>query len=306
MNDNSIVSIIIATKNRQTILNETLFKALNAIEDYPIEIIVINDGDNLNNTITHPKIQYLNNSKKGVSTARNLGASTAKSDILLFLDDDMWISKETIKAIEIIKNKIDLNNNVICLNWEYPEILEQQLNLSKIGRLILNAEYHTMKGRINRNLLWNNTFEKIEGIGSCSFLIKKDTFNEIGKYNESIVFQGEDIDISKRLIEYKITIFAYTPITCYHNHQDRIDIEGYIDREFRGYASQAIAEKNQLIDNQFKDRFSIKNKIYKALLPLDFFFIFMYKIIPNTKYFDIISFKIIGILGAMQKLKAYK
>ena len=39
------ISIIIATRNRETILWETVRKALNTIENKNAELIIINDGD---------------------------------------------------------------------------------------------------------------------------------------------------------------------------------------------------------------------------------------------------------------------
>ena len=297
-----MLSIIIPTKDRAEILQQTLQKAINATEGFNVEIIVINDGNEFTQKIENQKIQYHNNPKKGVSAARNFGASLAISDLLLFLDDDMWITKETIVNIEKIKQELNLKENVCCLNWEYPEQLNQKLATKKIGRYILNATYNTMKGRISKQLIWKNTFEEIQGIGSCSFLISKATFNKIGGYNESIIFQGEDIDMANKIIQENIKILAFTPITCFHNHQDRIDINGYIDREYRGYASQAKAEQQGLI--QKTNQNDLKTKFYQLLLPFESIFIFIFNLLPNKKMFDRISFKLIGILGALQKMKA--
>ena len=298
-----MLSIIIPTKDRAEILQQTLQKAINATEGFNVEIIVINDGNEFTQKIENQKIQYHNNPKKGVSAARNFGASLAISDLLLFLDDDMWITKETIVNIEKIKQELNLKENVCCLNWEYPEQLNQKLATKKIGRYILNATYNTMKGRISKQLIWKNTFEEIQGIGSCSFLISKATFNKIGGYNESIIFQGEDIDMANKIIQENIKILAFTPITCFHNHQDRIDINGYIDREYRGYASQAKAEQQGLI--QKTNQNDLKTKFYQLLLPFESIFIFIFNLLPNKKMFDSIAFKLIGILGALQKVKAY-
>ena len=102
-----MLSIIIPTKDRTEILKLTLQKAIEAIEGFEIEIIVVNDGNEIIQKIENPKIQYHNNPKKGVTTARNYGASLAQSDLLLFLDDDMWITKETINGIQAIKQEID-------------------------------------------------------------------------------------------------------------------------------------------------------------------------------------------------------
>lgn len=298
------LGIIIPTKNRPEILNQTLEQILIAIENINITVFVINDGNELTNKVISTKIEYHQNPKNGVSVARNYGASLAKTEWLLFLDDDMWITKQTINAYHTIVNQDD-NNSVYCLNWEYPKQLNEQLKNNKIGRYILNASYNTMKGRISKYLVWKNTFEKINGIGSCSLLISKQNFNKIGRYNEDIIFQGEDIDLSNKINQQNLIIFAYTPVTCFHNHQDRIDINGYLDREYRGYVSQKYAEKEGIIEIS-KTKSTAKDIIYNSFVPFEKILILLYKLLPNITSIDFITFRLIGILSSIQKIKANK
>ncbi|HNL17615.1 MAG TPA: glycosyltransferase, partial [Chitinophagales bacterium] len=68
-----MLSIIIPTKDRTEILKLTLQKAIEAIEGFEIEIIVVNDGNEIKEKFENPKIQYFKNPKKGVTTARNYG-----------------------------------------------------------------------------------------------------------------------------------------------------------------------------------------------------------------------------------------
>lgn len=298
------LSIIIPTKNRPEILKQTLEQILIAIENTNITVFVINDGNSLTNKIISTQIEYHKNPKNGVSVARNYGASLAKTEWLLFLDDDMWITEQTIDAFNIVMNQDD-NNSVYCLNWEYPKQLNIQLKKSKIGRYILNADYNTMKGRISKKLIWNNTFEKISGIGSGSLLISKSIFNKINGYNESIIFQGEDIDLSNKLKKCNIELKAYTPVTCFHNQQDRVDINGYLDREYRGYISQKYAEKEGIIINT-NAKPTTKDKIYTFFVPFEKILIFLFNFVPNIAFLDSITFRLIGILSSIQKIKAYK
>lgn len=299
-----MLSIIIPTKDRTEILKLTLQKAIEAIEGFEIEIIVVNDGNEIIQKIENPKIQYHNNPKKGVTTARNYGASLAQSDLLLFLDDDMWITKGTIEGIKDIRDKYDLSNNTFCLNWEYPNELITQYKHEKLGRLYIKNNYHTMLGR--SGLILNQTQKIIQsnGIGSASFLIKKEVFNKINGYNEFIQFQGEDIDIYSKLKNDSINTLIYTPITCFHNDNTISTIQDYTNREYRGYLSQAKAEQQGLI--QKTNQNDLKTKIYQLLLPFESIFIFIFNLLPNKKMFDTIAFKLIGILGALQKVKAYR
>ncbi|MEZ4879108.1 MAG: glycosyltransferase family 2 protein [Chitinophagales bacterium] len=304
MVNNINLSIIIPTKNRPEILKQTLEQALIAIENTNVTVFVINDGEELKNKIEDQQIKYCSNPKTGVSSARNYGASLANSNWLLFLDDDMWISKQSVEAFKNIIKQDD-SNSVYCLNWEYPKQLNKKLRNSKVGRYILNAAYNTMKGRISKNLVWNNAFEPINGIGSGSLLISKTIFNKVNGYNENIAFQGEDVDLSYKLKKNNLNIKTYTPITCYHNQQDRLDIKGYLDREYNGYVSQLNSEKVGYI-HTIQNLSDKKTAFYKMLIPFEPIFLFLFTLMPNISLFDFISFRLIGILSSIQKVKAEK
>ena len=62
-----MLSIIIPTKDRTEILKLTLQKAIEAIEGFEIEIIVVNDGNEIKEKFENPKIQYFKNPKKRLS-----------------------------------------------------------------------------------------------------------------------------------------------------------------------------------------------------------------------------------------------
>jgi glycosyltransferase involved in cell wall biosynthesis len=186
------VSIIIASRDREKVLLETLTIGCNIIKDQPGEIIVINDGDI---PIEIPQdiiaqIHYLENPGRGVSAARNHGASKAKGDILFFIDDDMWITQQTLKKIYELHKDDFLTNNVIVMNWEYPEKLQKDMSTKKIGRYILQSNYHTLEGRLHKKIDYTLPLLPINGIGSGSFVIDKKIFKTVGGYNENIYFQG--------------------------------------------------------------------------------------------------------------------
>lgn len=85
------LSIIIPTLNRPTQLSRVVDK-ISSLLTSDIEIIVIDDSLERWDSVSKPKcegIQYIHRGKKkGVSSARNLGAKVAQGEYLLFLDDD--------------------------------------------------------------------------------------------------------------------------------------------------------------------------------------------------------------------------
>lgn len=293
------ISIIIPTFNREVVLRQTLDNLKPLADKYPIEIIIVNDGETLKENYTAENIHVFKNPKKGVTAARNFGAAKAKSDILFFLDDDMWCNEDAIKAILSFKERGLTNTSCFLMNWEYPAELKEKLNKEKIGRYLLNANYHTLEGRLMDKVDNTLEFKQIDSIGSCSFVISKQLFAQIGGYNESYIFQGEDIAIAQTINRHHIPILLSTQITCFHNHKDRLDIEGMMDRDYRGYYSQFFQHGDDAIN-------STKSKFYKILLHIQNLILKVYNLIPNSPAYDKLTFRFLGLIGNLSKTKAYR
>lgn len=102
---NRRVSVVIPTYNERS----TIIKCIESLKDQTyqrIEIIVVDDGSN-DDTHSVAKtlsdkvhgMQVLKQIHKGPGEARNLGASHAKGEILVFVDADMTFDKDFIKNL---------------------------------------------------------------------------------------------------------------------------------------------------------------------------------------------------------------
>ena len=295
-----MISIIMPTYNRFDIVQETIHKTIAINSPIEFELIVVNDGEPLPFTITHPTLSIFKNPKKGASTARNFGAALAKYDILFFIDDDMWITAESLSAIDKLHKSLFFEKKCVNLNWQYPDALIQKMKQEKVGRYLLQANYHTMEGRSKLQLDPSQALISTISMGSCSFVIQKSVFNAIGKYNEQILFQGEDIELSKQLKAHTIAIFTYVPITCFHNQQDRLNIQGWLDRDKRGYESQFKFSKKEVAISP------LKLMVYTGLSPFFSLILILFHAMPNNTVFDKITFKLIGMMTAINYYKAWR
>lgn len=303
------ISIIIATRNREEILLQTLKKACAAIENMNAEIIVVNDGDM---DLKLPKeildiIKLFKNPKRGVASARNFGADNAKGSILFFVDDDMWINREIIEWINafIIKNKnTEATYNI---NWEYPDNLNEKLHNSKIGKYILSNRYNSMWGRMHEKGEEPKTgLHLFNIVSSCSLIMSKKIFEKAGRYNEAMIFQGEDIDLSNKLNDLSIPIYCLFDVTLHHNHQDRLEIKSFLKRDSEGFESEFKAVKSGFIkpnsDISYK---GIKRVMFGGFGVTEKIWILFLKAIPNRKIFNSVNNKIIGALGSLQRYKKW-
>lgn len=298
------VSIIIPTKNQYEILLTSLEKAIEFVSD-SIEIILINDGDEIHlPDFILKKIKVLNNDRRGVSVARNLGAKHANGDVLFFIDDDIWLNNNSFKEIEFLKKANYFDKNVYCLSWVYPPQLVEQLKKSILGRYIIKHNYHTAIGR-SHIIDTSNKYILVDGVSSCSFVISKEIFFKIGGYNENIIFQGEDIDITDRLNKKKIPIYLDTNVEVFHNHSHKVEIETYLNRMDKGYDSELKAKKLGYLDVKKYPK-NLKYHFYTFLFPLESFILFCFKKIPNFAIFDFVSFKLINLLSGITLSKNIK
>jgi len=303
------ISIIIATRNRENILLESVEKAVAAIDGMAVEIIVVNDGDQ---PIQIPqllknKIICIDNPSRGVSSARNFGVAKSVGEILFFLDDDMWISSD---AITWIINHFTDNENakqVYNLNWEYPPSLKEKLLKVKVGKYLLSAQYNTLWGRMHEpGERPVNGLYPFHHIGSGSLVMHKDIFSRLGGYNQSLIFQGEDNDLSSRINKLGIPIYCVFDITLMHNQADRLDLDGYLQRLGNGYKSQFMAENSGAITaspNPFKKS---AIHIFEIFRVSEKAWIGFYKLIPNHKIFTSISNRLTGLLSGLQRYKQWK
>ena len=114
-NHNPLVTVVIPTHNREKYLVEAVNSVINQTTDQ-WRVIIVDDASDapviLPIEISDHRISIIHNTTNcGVSTSRNIGAKSAKSEWILFLDDDDWLDErfieEMLHVIEIDGVKMD-------------------------------------------------------------------------------------------------------------------------------------------------------------------------------------------------------
>lgn len=117
------VTVIICTYNRDHILSETLpsiLKQNTASNKYTVLVVDNNSTDNTKTIVKdlsnkHNNLDYIFEMNQGSSFARNTGYQKAKTDWVIFLDDDAKVPESFIEtAIDIINS-----NNSDCFGGIY-------------------------------------------------------------------------------------------------------------------------------------------------------------------------------------------
>jgi glycosyltransferase involved in cell wall biosynthesis len=185
-------SIIIPTFNRAHLIMDTITEVLNqTFTDF--ELIIADDGStdktkSVFDSIVDPRIIYVYQSNSGVSSARNFGATYAKSNYLIFLDSDDKVSTSWLQDYyDILSN--DNNVNLVFSNMEKRKQDGQCFK-------IVDAR------NPNKNPIDFGIF--IPG----SFCLSKDLFQSLNGYDISMKY-GENTELSFRLYELN-PIVAFT------------------------------------------------------------------------------------------------
>lgn len=306
-----MLSIIIPTKQREDVFYETvtaLNKALQLFE-YDFEVIIVNNDDK-SLLLTLPNyFKQINCITGGVAAARNMGAKYANGDILLFLDNDILISSESLKkGYDYFINLSNLNDRIVLnFNWVYPQNIYDTLTQNSFGRYMLYYGFDKYEGQAWTNTTFdkNNEYIKTNMFTSCAFFIKKSIFSQIGGYNENFKFAGyEDNDFKEKLIKNNIDIYLLPNIYVYHNEKDYLDLKKFLERKYR-----SAYTRKQAVDLGDSDLLLQHSLSKKLILNIIWFFRnFMISFVNNffkAKKFDYITFKIIDALLAAYIYKGY-
>jgi len=184
------ISIIIPTLNEEQYIERTL-KNLKNIHSIPYEIIVA-DTKSTDKTVDIAKkyadtvTVYSGEKKPNASIIRNLGAKSAKGDILLFQDADV-ILKDPDKFITTACDVLKQNPKLVAVTTASRVELESETVMDFIMYKIINLTF----------VFLNNIFHIGGASGECQ-IIRKETFEKIGGYNETLPI-AEDNEMFQKL-----------------------------------------------------------------------------------------------------------
>lgn len=182
--NNSLVSVVIPTHNREDLLPRALESVIN--QTYPnIEIIIVNDGSKdktdyiiKNYLRKNINIKYIKHEKPlGGNAARNAGIRAASGEFIAGLDDD---DEFTIDRIELLMQNYDSS---------YSLITSRSVQITK------TKEYKTKYIPV----VDLNTMLYFNAIGN-QVLVKKDIIVNTGLFDESL-FRYQDYDMWLRIIK---------------------------------------------------------------------------------------------------------
>ena len=129
----------------------------------------------------------------------------------------------------------------------------------------------------------------------------------VGGYNEQMIFQGEDIDLSSKLNQLKIPIYIVFDFTLHHNHMDRLEINNFLKRIYDGFGSEFNAvNKGETIPLGKTTYIGIRRTIFEFSRKSEKGWIFFLNLLPNWRIISPLNNKLIGALGGLQRYKQWR
>ncbi len=298
------LSVIIPTKDRGAVFDHSLHAALEATSHLHSEIIVVNDSKIFQPSVpVTEKVRLLSNSKAGVASARNLGVSNSTGKILLFLDDDVVISKQSVD--HILQLHKDYTNACFNVNWVYPPELENLITKSAFGRFLQAHGMNSVKGWNNDTGWKDNALFPSKSVASFHLSILRTDFNKTNGYNEAFPYAGfEDHDFPQRLKNAQINFFIDSRVTVYHNEADRFNLQAWVNNQQRRAATRKVAVDLGYTDLRIEYGF-LKKIVLQTLsigIPIVLAILSM---LPNYKIFDKLYFKLLSAIIAIKIFKGY-
>lgn len=298
------LSIIIPTRDRGPVFDETLRCALDAIAHIAGEILVVNDSRISRPVIpSSPVVRMIDNPGKGVAAARNAGVRSTTGKLLLFLDDDIQISRDSIDHILKVHSEADN----ICLNpnWQYPPALMQKLRATQFGRFMIASRMVSFKEWYHDPSWKDDSMFPSKSVASFHLSLKRADFEKSSGYNENFPHAGfEDYDFPLALKKAGLTFFIDSRIMVYHNEADRLDPDNWLASQERRAATRKIAVG--LGYRELSLEYSYLKKMTFAVIGAGKLLIRgTMTVIPNHKLFDPLFFRLVAGLQAYRIYRGY-
>jgi len=280
--ENMDLSIIIVTYNGLKITLQTLAsytEALAADARHGYEIIVVDNAswDGVADAVaeTYPQVHLIRNAENvGFSRANNIGFESSQGRYILFSNPDVEVADETLPTLIAL---MDRNPHVgACTPF---------LRLVKTGEIDWGAHRgfptpwaaFTYFAGLARLFRWSSRLSKsfgqyhlldrdltqphpVDVIRGGFFFVRREVFEEAGRWDEDYFMFGEDIDLCYQIKQHGHQVMFYPQAQALHYHGMTTGLKRHSQE-----ASSVDLEARERAYNAFYDTMKIfYNKNYKT------------------------------------------
>lgn len=208
---------------------------MQTIHDFEIVVVVDGSSDNTLEVVesfrdTFKKLKVIDQDNCGRAQARNQGAAAASGNLLLFVDDDIWLAPGNLEG-----HREFHQSHGECLLFGNPIMDVREPNGNDFNLYRYTNELRWKEGIAGNGIIrigWNNYC-----FTSQNLSISRTLFQSLGGFDGTMT-DSEDFDLSVRALIKGMTIYYDKMLVVFH--QDFIPIEKYTARQKEYHISRAL------------------------------------------------------------------
>jgi GT2 family glycosyltransferase len=225
------LSVIIVSYNTCQLLDECLASLLEADQPHAgTEIVVVDnassDGSQAMVREKYPQVRLLvAEENKGFSAANNMGAAVTQGSNLLLLNSDTRLSRQAlVQPLQYLQDHPEVGAITVRLVYPngqrdpdnhrgFPTPWNALCHFSGLSRLFphkprFNGYFHSYAD-------FNHT-HAVEVIAGSFMMMPRDLVDQLGGWDETYFFYGEDIDLCYRIHDAGYEIIYYPHVEVLH------------------------------------------------------------------------------------------
>jgi len=223
LTSNPLVSVIVPAYNHEKYITDCLRSVVE--QSYKnLELIVLNDGSTdtteeliklfiEENSLTN--IRFISKKNEGVCKTLNKGLEIAKGKYVAFLaSDDMWEPKK----LEIQVDFMERNDNIgLVFSDAWFQKFNEKTHI-KWSDYKTNMDRYFKNGIQNADMYFLLLTRPI--IPALTVMVRKQIFDEIGGFDEALVYEDDDMWL-RIALKYPLA-YINEPLACYRMHDSNI------------------------------------------------------------------------------------
>lgn len=212
-------------------------ESIRVIEDirFSFEVIVVdnhsNDGCLEENILMFPEFTFIpNTGNNGFANGCNLGATESQGHTLLFLNPDTTVSAD---ALYDMLEEVQVRPQYSIVSC--TQVREDGSKDRPYGKFLtpstltgwLRSIRRVFQGQIEDTIMQTKHYVYPDWVSGSVFMIKRDGFFQLGKWNEDFWMYFEDVDLCRRAIKKggEIVMLKTAEIAHLHGGSSRLNLE---------------------------------------------------------------------------------
>lgn len=261
------ISVVIVNYNVKIFLRLTLQALFASKGDFAMEVFVV-DNASMDGSVEmvrqeFPQVICIANDRNwGFSYACNQAIRKSRGRYVLLLNPDNVVEVDTIATmIQLMDTQTNIGAAGCRMNapdgsfiWTsrrgFPDIIASISKLTSLQKLFPN---HPRLGKYNLTYLPPNQSGDVEALSGAFFMVRRETFEQVGLLDDTYFMYGEDIDWSYRIYQAGWRIYYESQAVCTHYYR-RSSRKRPIQTNFAFHQAMAIyyrkfmAGKNVILD----------------------------------------------------------